>query len=94
MKNIIEKIKGRGLQFVLGWAIVLLLLTQLCANRQISNSRGVAQPGSALAWGARGRRFESFRSDHLNKSRTYVKTGSPFFMSVGLRGKLVKNLAK
>src|SRR5690606_14264298 len=25
--------------------------------------RGVAQPGSALAWGARGRRFESFRSD-------------------------------
>jgi putative addiction module killer protein len=24
----------------------------------------VAQPGSALAWGARGRRFESFHTDH------------------------------
>ena len=30
-----------------------------------NNSRGVAQPGSALAWGARGREFESRRSDHL-----------------------------
>jgi hypothetical protein len=27
--------------------------------------RSVAQPGRALAWGARGRRFESCRSDHL-----------------------------
>ena len=27
--------------------------------------RGVAQPGSALAWGARCRRFESSRPDHL-----------------------------
>ncbi len=25
--------------------------------------RGVAQPGSALAWGARGRKFESSRPD-------------------------------
>jgi hypothetical protein len=25
--------------------------------------RGVAQPGSALAWGARGRKFESCRPD-------------------------------
>ena len=25
----------------------------------------MAQPGSALAWGARGRRFESFHTDHL-----------------------------
>lgn len=25
----------------------------------------MAQPGSALAWGARGRRFESSRSDHF-----------------------------
>lgn len=25
--------------------------------------RGVAQPGSALAWGARGREFESRRPD-------------------------------
>ena len=29
--------------------------------------RCVAQPGSALAWGARGRRFESFHTDHMNK---------------------------
>ena len=27
--------------------------------------RGVAQPGSALAWGARGRKFESCRPDQL-----------------------------
>ncbi len=33
-------------------------------NRQ-RQSRGVAQPGSALAWGARGREFESHRPDHL-----------------------------
>ena len=30
-------------------------------------SRGVAQPGSALAWGARGREFESRRPDQLNQ---------------------------
>ena len=29
-----------------------------------SSRRGVAQPGSALAWGARGREFESRRPDH------------------------------
>ena len=29
----------------------------------IADSRSVAQPGSALAWGARGRKFESCRSD-------------------------------
>src|SRR5271169_768795 len=29
--------------------------------------RGVAQPGSALAWGARGRKFESCRPDQLNQ---------------------------
>ncbi len=33
-----------------------------CLNYQ---SRGVAQPGSALAWGARGPRFKSGRPDHL-----------------------------
>jgi hypothetical protein len=27
--------------------------------------RGVAQPGSALAWGARGRRFKSSRPDQI-----------------------------
>ena len=35
--------------------------------------RAVAQPGSALAWGARGREFESHRPDHLNRLR--VKLG-------------------
>src|SRR5229473_5752104 len=28
-------------------------------------SRDVAQPGRALAWGARGRQFKSARPDHL-----------------------------
>ncbi len=32
-----------------------------------SLGRGVAQPGSALAWGARGRKFESCRPDQLKK---------------------------
>ena len=30
---------------------------------KLVQSRGVAQPGSALAWGARGRMFESSRPD-------------------------------
>src|SRR3989440_3617752 len=30
--------------------------------------RSVAQPGSASAWGAEGREFESHRSDHLSQS--------------------------
>ena len=29
--------------------------------------QGVAQPGSALAWGARGRRFESFLADQTQR---------------------------
>jgi DNA-binding transcriptional MerR regulator len=35
-----------------------------CYNPQL---RGVAQPGSALAWGARGRVFESLRPDQQNQ---------------------------
>ena len=31
--------------------------------------RGVAQPGRVLAWGARGRRFESRHPDHKNSNR-------------------------
>ena len=31
----------------------------------ILSSRDVAQPGRALAWGARGRQFKSARPDHL-----------------------------
>jgi hypothetical protein len=34
-----------------------------CYNPQF---RGVARPGSVLAWGASGRRFESSRPDHLS----------------------------
>ncbi len=33
--------------------------------------RGVAQPGSALAWGVRCRRFKSSRPDHLPLSMEY-----------------------
>ena len=33
--------------------------------------RGVAQPGSALAWGARGRRFESDHPDHWNRDTSW-----------------------
>ena len=31
--------------------------------------RGVAQPGRVLAWGARGRRFDSCHPDHKNLNR-------------------------
>ena len=41
--------------------------------------RCVAQPGSALAWGARGRRFESFHTDQRNvQGRPVSSTGRPF----------------
>ena len=30
--------------------------------------RGVAQPGSAFAWGAKGREFKSLRPDHFRSS--------------------------
>lgn len=33
---------------------------------QAANTRGVAQPGSAHAWGACGRRFKSGRPDYLS----------------------------
>ena len=51
-----------------GWAVGVGCLGVICAGfylyaRIAFFSRGVAQPGSALAWGARGRRFESFRPD-------------------------------
>ena len=34
--------------------------------------RDVAQPGRALAWGARGRQFKSARPDHSNPIKPYV----------------------
>ena len=58
-------------------------------------SRGVAQPGSALAWGARGREFESHRSDHFIDNRCLLLANKPaktlrlagFLLSVGNAGK-------
>ena len=35
-----------------------------------ASRRDVAQPGRALAWGARGRQFKSARPDHLNQPFT------------------------
>ena len=43
--------------------------------------RGVAQPGSALAWGARGRRFESFRPDQIKRRGSVTYEHWPFFVS-------------
>ena len=60
------------------------------------SSRGVAQPGSAPAWGAGGRRFKSVRPDHspnglgipdmLHHEFTIVDW---FFLQIGLL--LLKN---
>ena len=36
------------------------------------SSRDVAQPGSALAWGARGRRFKSSRPDQILSFATFL----------------------
>ena len=41
--------------------------------------RGVAQPGSALAWGARGREFESRRPD---QSIVHNRAPSPRDISI------------
>ena len=40
------------------------------------HSRGVAQPGSALAWGARGRGFKSRRPDQSVKFIKMVRNYS------------------
>ena len=42
--------------------------------------RCVAQPGSALAWGARGRRFESFHTDQMNIRVSRYLSANPFFL--------------
>ncbi len=44
-----------------------------------TSSRSVAQPGSALIWGVRGRRFESCRSDQFLK---------PYFKSPKIDGSM------
>ena len=46
-----------------------VVLLQPISDREIIQFvRGVAQLASALAWGARGRKFESFRPDKRKKS--------------------------
>src|SRR3989338_6199012 len=55
--------------------------------------RSVAQPGSALDWGSRGRRFESCRSDHFLREQRKPKgspKGGPFSCpACSLHGRLV-----
>ncbi len=49
-----------------------------------ANVRGVAQPGSVLAWGARGRVFESHRPDQVNKrlhQKNQLRAGFCLFTS-------------
>ena len=41
--------------------------------------RSVAQSGSALDWGSRGRRFESSRSDQLKQGLSWKQLGPCFF---------------
>ena len=41
--------------------------------------RGVAQPGSALALGARGREFKSLRPDHFNPCK-FIELQFPFLV--------------
>jgi hypothetical protein len=49
--------------------------------------RGVAQFGSALPWGGRGREFESRRSDHLiERNATKVSFVAFFHMQKTLDG--------
>ncbi len=46
-----------------------IVLVVAISNKPVKmpSSRGVAQPGSVLAWGASGRRFKSFRPDQENQ---------------------------
>lgn len=43
------------------------IISPMCESRIYYLHRGVAQPGSVLAWGASGRRFKSFRPDHIQQ---------------------------
>ena len=44
-------------------------------------TRGVAQLASALAWGARGRKFESSHPDESNGKTAVMKVTAVFFYS-------------
>src|SRR6266568_5647803 len=52
-----------------GWDSSVDPLLPRCYLSRPQGFRGVAQPGSALAWGASGRWFESSRPDHLKAPR-------------------------
>ena len=56
---------------------------QPCCIR-VTAVRGVAQPGSVLAWGARGRVFESHRSDQNIEMTCKFALVSHFFMVAGM----------
>ncbi len=47
-------------------------------DTEFPSRRDVAQPGSALAWGARGRRFKSARPDHSFSTRKPAGTVEAF----------------
>ena len=50
--------------------------------RRFKHNRGVAQLASALAWGARGRKFESFHPDGENQRFIRRKYSSDFFVCI------------
>ena len=47
----------------------------LVTRSKVTTVRGVAQPGSVLAWGARGRVFESHRPDQQINELFNIKAG-------------------
>lgn len=52
------------------WPKALVFEISITGSNPVSPAkfiRSVAQPGSALALGARGRRFESYYSDHKSR---------------------------
>lgn len=53
--------------------------------------RDVAQPGSALAWGARGRKFESCRPDQLT-AQIRLKPVSIQYLQAFFISSLSKNI--
>ncbi len=54
----------------------------IVACKRVTAVRGVAQPGSVLAWGARGRVFESHRPDQITVLRSPSKSTKPSIYSV------------
>ena len=49
------------------------------AAQDYQTRRGVAQPGSVLAWGASGRPFKSARPDQFHESSTQLPPSSFFY---------------